>query len=204
MLTNLCEKAGEVSFLGSRSEIGKTMSQIRNQEALTRCDLAERTGASLHTRQGWLAVLRTVRRVLHGTNDAEDLLHSAFIRFAEYRDRETVANPAAFLVRTAANLAVDERRRRQRREIPSPVIEMMEVADEQPMPTEMLAAKERLENVLAGLDSLGTRTREIFLMHRISGMKHRDIAARLGITVSAVEKHVAKASLFLLTWAESE
>jgi RNA polymerase sigma factor (sigma-70 family) len=204
VFTNVREKAGEVSFLGSRSEIGKSMSHIRNEEALAHCDLAERTGASLQTRQGWLAVLRTVRRVLHGTNDAEDLLHSAFIRFAEYRDRETVANPAAFLVRTAANLAVDERRRRQRREIPAPVIEMMEVADEQPMPTEMLAAKERLENVLAGLDSLGARTREIFLMHRISGMKHRDIAARLGITVSAVEKHVAKASLFLLTWAESE
>jgi len=167
-------------------------------------DFAERTGASLQTPQGWHAVLRTVRRVLHGTNDAEDLLHSAFIRFAEYRDRETVANPAAFLVRTAANLAVDERRRRLRREIPSTLIELMEVADEQPMQTELLAARERLENVLAGLDSLGTRTREIFLMHRISGLKHRDIAARLGITVSAVEKHIAKASLFLLSWTDGE
>ncbi len=41
-------------------------------------------------------------------------------------------------------------------------------------------------------------------MHRIGGLKHRDIAARLGITVSAVEKHVAKASLFLLSWTDSE
>ena len=80
----------------------------------------------------------------------------------------------------------------------------MEVADEQPMQSEMLAARERLENVLAGLDSLGARTREIFLMHRISGLKHRDIAARLGITVSAVEKHIAKASLFLLSWTDGE
>jgi RNA polymerase sigma-70 factor (ECF subfamily) len=180
------------------------MNGIRKQEALARCNLAEHTGAALQTRQGWLAVLRTVRRVLNGTNDAEDLLHSAFIRFAEYRDRETVANPAAFLVRTAANLAVDEHRRRLRHEIPSPLFELVDVADEQPMQTDLLAARERLENVLADLDSLGARTREIFLMHRISGMKHRDIAARLGITVSAVEKHIAKASLFLLTWTDSE
>ena len=193
-----------MSFLAARNDSGKSMSEIRKEVAPARCDLAERTGASLQTPQGWHAVLRTVRRVLHGTNDAEDLLHSAFIRLAEYRDRETVANPAAFLVRTAANLAVDERRRRLRREIPSTLIELMEVADEQPMQSEMLAAEERLENVLAGLDSLGARTREIFLMHRISGLKHRDIAARLGITVSAVEKHIAKASLFLLTWSESE
>jgi RNA polymerase sigma factor (sigma-70 family) len=156
------------------------------------------------TRQEWLAVLRSVRRVLHDTNDAEDLLHSAFIRLAEYHDRANVANPAAFLVRTAANLAVDERRRRRRHEVASDATELMEVVDQQPMQTELLATRERLEHVLAGLDSLGARTREIFLMHRIGGVKHRDIAACLGITVSAVEKHIAKASLFLLSWTDTE
>lgn len=193
-----------MSFLVPHDGIGKPMNETLKEEVPARYDFAGRTGASLQTPQGWHAVLRTVRRVLHGTNDAEDLLHSAFIRLAEYRERETVANPAAFLVRTAANLAVDERRRRLRREIPSTLIELMEVADEQPMQSELLAARERLENVLAGLDSLGARTREIFLMHRISGLKHRDIAARLGITVSAVEKHIAKASLFLLSWTDGE
>jgi RNA polymerase sigma-70 factor (ECF subfamily) len=34
-------------------------------------------------------------------------------------------------------------------------------------------------------------------MHRIEGLKYREIAARFGITVSAVEKHVAKAALSL-------
>jgi len=158
----------------------------------------------LHTPQGWHSVLRTVRRVLRGTHDAEDHLHSAFIRFAEYRDRDAVANPAAFLVRTAANLAVDERRRRRRREAQSTDIELTEVADDQPLCTDVLAMRERLENVLAGLDTLGSRTSEIFLMHRISGLKHRDIAAHVGITVSAVEKHIAKASSFLSSWKEGE
>ncbi len=120
----------------SRHDTRNFMSAIRKQEALAcRGDVAECTSALLQTRQGWGAVLRTVRRVLHGTNDAEDLLHSAFIRLAEYPHRETVANPAAFLVRTAANLAVDEHRRRLRREIPSAVTELMEVADDQPMQT---------------------------------------------------------------------
>jgi len=59
-------------------------------------------------------------------------------------------------------------------------------------------------DLVAITDSLGARTREIFLMHRISGLKHRDIAAHLGITVSAVEKHIAKASLFLLSWTDGE
>jgi RNA polymerase sigma-70 factor (ECF subfamily) len=193
-----------VYFLEAQSDVPGPMSEARKDEAPAPCGLAEHAGESLQTQQGWLAVLQTVRRVLRDTNDAEDLLHSAFIRFAESRHRERVLNPAAFLVRTAANLAVDEYRRRQRRESPSSDIELTEVVDEQPMQTDLLANRERLENVLAGLDSLGDRTREIFLMHRISGLKHRDIADHMGITVSAVEKHIAKANSFVLAWIDHE
>lgn len=150
-------------------------------------------------------LLRAVKRAVGGGDGAEDLLHSAFVRLSEYRARNTVENPSAFLVRTAANLAVDERRRvYTRRESRLDIGDMLEIADGQPLHPEVLAAQERLEKVMAALDSLGPRTREIFLLHRVDGMKYREIAARLDITVSAVEKHIAKASLFLVNWVQSE
>lgn len=156
-------------------------------------------------RKGWLGLLRAVRRAVGGSDAAEDLLHSAFVRLSEYSERNAVDNPTAFLVRTAANLAVDERRRVQvRRESPIDISEMLDLSDGQPLHPEVLAAQERLEKVMAGLDSLGSRTREIFLLHRVDGLKYREIAARLDITVSAVEKHIAKASLFLVNWVEGE
>ena len=52
--------------------------------------------------------------------------------------------------------------------------------------------------MLRALDELGERTRDIFMMYRLEKMKHRDIAALYGITVSAVEKHIAKAGVHLL------
>jgi RNA polymerase sigma-70 factor (ECF subfamily) len=156
-------------------------------------------------RKGWLGLLRAVRRAVGGSDAAEDLLHTAFVRLSEYSERNTVENPAAFLVRTAANLAVDERRRVQvRRESPIDIGEMLDISDGQPLHPEVLAAQERLEKVMAGLESLGPRTREIFLLHRVDGLKYREIAARFDITVSAVEKHIAKASLFLVDWVEGE
>ena len=91
-----------------------------------------------------------------------------------------------------------------RRENPVDVSDMLEISDGQPLHTEVLAAQERLERIMAALESLGPRTREIFLMHRLDGLKYREIAARLDITVSAVEKHIAKASLFLVNWVEEE
>ncbi|HEY0687184.1 MAG TPA: sigma-70 family RNA polymerase sigma factor [Steroidobacter sp.] len=157
------------------------------------------------TREGWQGILRAVRRAVRGNESAEDLLHSAFVRLAEYSGRDAVDNPAAFLVRTAANIAVDEQRRtRVRRETALDVDGFLQVSDGQPLHPEVLAARERLQKVLAALESLGPRTREIFLLHRLDGLKYREIASQLGITVSAVEKHIAKASLFLVNWVEGE
>jgi RNA polymerase sigma factor (sigma-70 family) len=156
-------------------------------------------------RKGWLSILRAVRRVVGESAAAEDLLHSAFVRLSEYRKQHTVDNPSAFLVKTAANLAIDERRRLQvRRESPIDIGEMLDLSDGQPLHPEVLAAQERLNRIMAGLDSLGSKTREIFLLHRVDGLKYREIAAQYDITVSAVEKHIAKATLFLVNWVEPE
>jgi RNA polymerase sigma-70 factor (ECF subfamily) len=39
-------------------------------------------------------------------------------------------------------------------------------------------------------------------MHRLDGLKYRVIAERMGLSQSAVEKHIAKAALFLTEWVE--
>ncbi|MGH7104765.1 MAG: sigma factor-like helix-turn-helix DNA-binding protein, partial [Acetobacteraceae bacterium] len=42
---------------------------------------------------------------------------------------------------------------------------------------------------------LGPRTRKIFILHRLEGRTHAEIAAQHGISISAVEKHIARAAL---------
>lgn len=154
-------------------------------------------------RTGWRNLLRMVRRATRNRDDAEDLLHTAFVRLSEYGKSAEIRNPSAFLVRTAVNLAVDEQRHRHvRNELDDSADYLIAISDDQPLQSEALAARERLKRVEAGLAMLSPRTREIFLMHRIDGLKYREIAERLGITVSAVEKQVAKASLFLAGWVE--
>ena len=110
--------------------------------------------------------------------------------------------PAGFLVRTAANLAVDRHRKRTR--IAREPVDVLEgrLEDDLPLQDEVLAARERLGRVQAGLERLPPRTRQVFVMHKVEGMKLREIAAALGITQSAVEKHVAKAVLFLTEWTK--
>lgn len=143
---------------------------------------------------------RLLRRIAAATrsNDPEDLLHSAFIRLEEYSARGKVENPSAFLLRAAVNLAHDQRRHRM---VANPIegldLELLTISDDRPLQDEVLEARERLSRAQQALASLNPRTRDAFLMHRVEQLKYREIAARLGITVSAVEKHIAKAALLL-------
>ena len=145
----------------------------------------------------WRGLIRRIGAVT-SSSDPEDLLNSAFIKLQEYSARADVQNPKAFLFRTAVNLAHDERRQRRGKvhvEHTDPSVG--DISDDRPLQDEVFEARERLARVQAALGALHPRTREIFLLHRVDKLKYREIADQLGITVSAVEKHVAKAVLFL-------
>jgi len=151
-------------------------------------------------REFWDRLVREVRLRTRGRADPEELLHSAYLRLMRYRAQHAVENVAAFLVRTAVNIGVDNYRHERFIADISP--EDCGARENSPLQDEVLAARVRLDRVREGLSRLTPRTREVFLMHRLDGMKYREIAERLGISQSAVEKHIARAALFLTEWTE--
>jgi RNA polymerase sigma-70 factor (ECF subfamily) len=153
------------------------------------------------SRAYWDKLLKLVSRHTRGRGDAEDLLHSAYIRLERYRSGHVVDNPSAFLLRTATNIAIDIHRH-ERLQQPCGDNQGVQRPDDAPLQDEVLAARARLARVKEGLAKLTPRTREIFLMHRLQEMKYREIAVHFGISQSAVEKHIAKAALFLTNWTQ--
>lgn len=138
-------------------------------------------------------------------DDTDDVIQEAFLRLQAYRREREVREPEAFLVRTALNLSINAARQRQSRGIHvSHDRETSAIIDPTPSPDEVVAARERLQRLRAGLETLNPRTREVLLLHRVEGYSQAQIAARLSITVSAVEKHIAKAALFLTEWRMSQ
>jgi RNA polymerase sigma factor (sigma-70 family) len=114
-----------------------------------------------------------------------------------------VKDPVGFLVRTAQNLAIDEYRHAQiSAKYLSDFQQRERDRDDSPLQDEVFAARERLERVKQGLAHLPARTRDIFLMYRLQDMKCREIAVKIGLSESAVEKHIAKAMYFLTKWSE--
>lgn len=149
----------------------------------------------------WARLLKRVVRHTRGRMDAEDLLHTAYLRLERYRADHVVENPSAFLVRTAVNLAIDDHRHERFWETGGEK-GYDQRTDDTPLQDEVIEARARLLRVKEGLDKLPKRTCEIFLMHRLQGLKYREIAVHFGISQSAVEKHIARAMLFLTEWTQ--
>ena len=142
-----------------------------------------------------------LRRRGESPENAEDLIQEAFLRLHVYCQTGEVKQEGAFLRRTVLNLAVDLRRKEHSDLYTEEKPEDLELMDFRPTPDEELAIYERLTLVQAELNSLAPRTREIFVMHRLEGHNCARIARTFGISVSAVEKHIARAVFALMDLA---
>lgn len=155
--------------------------------------------------KNWQTVLSRVRAALmrrgRSAHDADDFVQEAWLRLARYQRRRAVAKPEAFLMRTALNLSIDAYRASKLRG-EHVLIEELQSEDQVFVATastaeSTLLARERVVRMTACLADLDDRTRTIFLAHRVDGMPYLEIAREQGVSVSAVEKHIAKVALML-------
>jgi RNA polymerase sigma-70 factor (ECF subfamily) len=132
--------------------------------------------------------------------EAEDLTQETFVRLIGSNTFEDAEEPHAFVFRVASNLLRDRARSSTRLQrfpsvaldaLPATLAEAKLVEDLDP--ERVLIARESLTEVLACLDELGERTKSIFILFRLEGMKQKGIAAIYGISHSTVEKHVMAA-----------
>jgi RNA polymerase sigma factor (sigma-70 family) len=153
----------------------------------------------------WQSVLVRVRSALmrrgRTEHEADDLVQEAWIRLATYEREREVDRPEAFLMRAALNLSIDAHRTRQTRgeEV---LLEDVVLVDAAPSAEAVLLGRERLARLSVCLGRLNETSRAILLAHRVDGMSYQDIASARGLSVSAVEKHIAKATLLLTSWME--
>jgi RNA polymerase sigma factor (sigma-70 family) len=149
-------------------------------------------------------LIDVLRRMGRSREDAEDLIQEAFLRLHIYCQTHEVREQEAFLVRTVRNLSVDSHRRAHRELYVDDPVETLPLVDIRLTPDEDVAVQQRLDTVRAVLDALKPRTREVFLMHRVEGYSSAQIAEQFEISVSAVEKHIARAVLALMSIVERE
>lgn len=139
-------------------------------------------------------LLRYLRARLNDRELAADVVQEACIRVLRYRDQLSGDSLRSMLYRIVNNLLADHWRRNQARSADDHIcIDDEPVADPQPQPDEVLAQAQRMAALKRAVMALPPKRRQVLIMVRLQGQCQADVARALGITVSAVEKHLARA-----------
>jgi RNA polymerase sigma-70 factor (ECF subfamily) len=152
-----------------------------------------------------LLVRRLIRRGAT-PDDAEDAIQQAFVRLYAHEKKQPIRNPSALLVDLLNKVRV-ERWRRDRRHhalfVQEP-LEDLDLPDFTPSPEDYAQADQRLHRIKRRLAALSPRTQQVFFLHRLEGLTYPQIAAAVGVSISAVEKHIARAALCIQDEMERE
>ncbi|MFH7043328.1 RNA polymerase sigma factor [Paucibacter sp. JuS9] len=145
--------------------------------------------------------IRSALKRRGATQDTDDYIQEAWARLASYEREQVVLEPEAFLMKTAINLSIDAHRSRvvHGEQV---VLEEVVLVDDSPPVESIVLSRERMVRLEQCLARLGEKPRDMFMAHRLDGLTYREIADQHGLSISTVEKHIAKATLQLITWME--
>jgi RNA polymerase sigma-70 factor (ECF subfamily) len=142
--------------------------------------------------RNWLT--RYFRRRVRNDAEIEDLVQDVFTRIVARDSTEPVEHLGGYIARTAASVLTDWARSRRSHAAGQHVSFDPDVHGEEPIdPERVTGARQDLQAATLVLLRLPERTRTVFILRRLEGRRFQDIAAHLGISVSAVEKHMVRA-----------
>ena len=145
-------------------------------------------------------VYRAYARKLTGDAvEAEDLVQEAYAKVLGVPDWRRLEQPERFVLTIIRNLAFERFRRAKVvgiRQIG--VLEMESLPDPAPDAHAVTSAREELLRVLEAVDRLPEQCRRVVTLRKMAGLSPGQIAVRLNLSISTVEKHLAK-GLMLLT-----
>jgi RNA polymerase sigma-70 factor (ECF subfamily) len=110
-----------------------------------------------------------------------------------------VHDPKSYAFQVAGSVVIDNLRRMKVVSIASvPDLDTLEVVSEEPSPERQVIDRDELHRLAGMIARLPGRVRDVFTLRRVYGLSQRQVAEKLGIAESTVEKHMARGFLLML------
>lgn len=139
----------------------------------------------------------SLRSYLRGSfpavRDIDDVVQESYLRLWTRRSAQPIQSVKGFLFTVARRLALDVLRRERR----SPIIAggdlaCLDVSDDRLAVTEIVSQDEKVALLIAAIDSLPARCREVVVLRKFKLVPQKDVAARLGVTEKCVENQLQR------------
>ncbi len=127
---------------------------------------------------------------------AREIAQETYEKVLKINNIEDISNLKAYLYQVATNLAIDRARRRN---LHHGFLARERAGDgslnshTSPSSEQVASGRERLERLQSAVNGLPPKCRRAFLMHRLENQTYPEIAARLSVSVSMVEKYIMQA-----------
>jgi RNA polymerase sigma factor (sigma-70 family) len=140
------------------------------------------------------ALIRFLRGRVGSHSEALEVAQEAYVRLLSLDQPGAVSYLRAFLFKTAANIAIDRRRRHQNFDKVTERQLFAELAETR-TPERQLSGEQTLQHLEVLIESMPPKCRESFVLNQIHGLDAATVAGQLGITDSMVRKYVVRALL---------
>lgn len=158
------------------------MGMFKNKEDLTTAFMAIRE-----------RLLKSVSRIVP-PKDIEDIVQDTYVRACQIENKQKIAYPRTFMYRTAHNLAIDYLKRADTRlniEINDEDFEKDLLGGVSDEPYQRVASNNEFALFCQAVRNLPRQCRRSFVLKKVYGFSQKEIARRLKISESTVEKHIS-------------
>jgi RNA polymerase sigma-70 factor (ECF subfamily) len=126
--------------------------------------------------------------------EIDDVVQETYAILAGLESVDDIRNPKTYAFQIAQRIVLSFLRRAKIVSIRGvPDIEALDAAADVSSPEQSLSDRDELYHLGEAIAALPKQARRVFVMRRVEGISQREIAAQLGISESAVEKHMGRA-----------
>ncbi len=132
-------------------------------------------------------------RFFSNRQDIEDVAQEAYLRSYVAEQRQLIENPKAFLFRVAKNIALTELSKKSK-QITNCLEEsgISELLATEASADDEAQADEQLGLYCIAVAALPHKCREVFLLRKVHGLSHKEIAEHMSLSASSVEKYLTR------------
>ena len=143
--------------------------------------------------RSWLAQRRVVNL------DVDDIVQETYAVLADLKSVAHIHNARTYLYSVAHSIILQHVRRQRIVPIETMAeLDQLGIYSDEPTPEQALSDFQELRGIAQLVAGLPRKCREAFTLRKIEGLSQREIAGRMRISESTVEKHIGKALKLLM------
>jgi RNA polymerase sigma-70 factor (ECF subfamily) len=140
-----------------------------------------------------------LRRRSLGGLEIDDVIQETYARLVAVESVAHIHDAKSYTFQIAGSVVIDHLRRMKVVPISSlPDLDYLEIISDEPSPERLAIDRDELTRLAHGIADLPGKVRDVFILRRVHGLSQREVAARLGLSESTVEKHMARGFLIML------